>query len=127
LLVNFEEKLLPRVTKFLGSNVDFSMERIQKPRLVNLVFWKRLAIGALVVCLVTGMLWFSLWNQYVSTRPREMQRASGRIVPLSSHGIVVYLTEDERNRLRFLYYAGDVFGLSFVLIYLLKRPFRNPN
>ena len=103
------------------------MDRPQAPRLVNLVFWKRLAIGTLVVCMAMGMLWFSLWNYYVSTRPREIQRASGRIIPLSSHGMVVYLTESERNRLRFLYYAGNVFGLSFVLIHLLKRPFGNPN
>jgi len=89
-------------------------------------FWKWLTLGLFLAMISTGMSWFSLWNYYVSSRPREIQVTQGRVIPLSSHGIVVYLTMEERNRLAFLNHAGEVLAAGFLLVYFLKKPFANP-
>jgi hypothetical protein len=87
----------------------------------NPVFWKRLTLGIAVGWMAAGLVWVSLWDHYVRTRPREMQNASGRVIPLHSHGFVVYLTEDERNRLRFLNRTVEVFAVSFLLTLFVDR------
>jgi hypothetical protein len=74
--------------------------------------------------MAVGMAWFSLWDHYVSTRPREMQSASGRVIPLHSHGVVVYLTEDERKRLTFLNHTTETLAVCFLLLLLLNRSMR---
>jgi hypothetical protein len=89
-------------------------------------FWKWLTLGLFLAMMLMGMLWFSTWNYYVSSRPREIQVTQGRVIPLSSHGIVVYLTVEERNRLAFLNHAGEVLAVGFLLVYFLKKPFGNP-
>ena len=89
-------------------------------------FWRWLTLGLFLTVMSTGTLWFSLWNYYVSTRPREIQVTQGRVIPLSSHGIVVYLTLEERNRLAFLNHAGEVLAVTLLLVYFLKKPFGNP-
>ena len=83
------------------------------------VFWKRLTIGIVAAWMAVGMAWFSLWDHYVRTRPREMQIALGRVIPLHSHGVVVYLTEDERRRLSFLNHTAEALAVPFVLLLLL--------
>ena len=50
-----------------------------------------------------------------------MQIAYGRVIPLSSHGVVVYLTEDERKRLSFLNHTAEGFAVSFLFLLLLNR------
>jgi hypothetical protein len=87
------------------------------------IFWKRVAVALLVSWVTAGLLWFSLWESYIRTKPREVQRNSGRVVPLISYGVVVYLTNDERDRLTFLNYAVYVFTISFGLVQLVKKPF----
>jgi hypothetical protein len=96
-----------------------------RPGRLSLVLWKRLTIGFVIVWMAVGMMWFSLWEHYVSTRPREMQSASGRVIPLHSHGLVVYLTQDERNRLRFLNRTAEAFAVVFLLL-LLNRAMQRP-
>ena len=85
------------------------------------VFWQRLTIGIVASWMLVGMVWFSLWDHYVRTRPTEMQIASGRVIPLSSHGRCVYLTERERRRLSILYHSVEGFAASFLLLLLLNR------
>ena len=87
------------------------------------IFWKRAGIGILALWFVTGVLWFSLWNYYASTKPRELQASNGRVIPLASHGIVVYLTREEAAKLRLLNYGVYAFTFAFVVIYVSKRPF----
>ena len=89
----------------------------------NVFVWKSIAIGVLAIWIATGAMWFSLWNYYVSTSPREMQSSHGRVVPLSSHGIIVYITEKEGGRLKLLNYGTYAFAFAFVLIHLFKKPF----
>ncbi len=72
------------------------------------------------------MVWFSLWDHYVRTRPTEMQIASGRVIPLYSHGGRVYLTQGERRRLSLLYHAVEGFAASFVFLLLLNRRTSKP-
>jgi len=76
-----------------------------------------------IVGLAVSTVWFSLRWQYMETRPKAMQTASGNIFPLHGGGLVVYLTKNEKHTLETLYYVGGCFGLSLVLIHLLKRPF----
>lgn len=76
-----------------------------------------------ILGLSVSMVWFSLRWQYMETRPKAMQTASGNIFPLHGGGLVVYLTKDEKHRLEILYYVGGCFGLSIVSIHLFKRPF----
>jgi hypothetical protein len=87
------------------------------------VFWKRIGVGILAIWLLTGVLWFSLWNYYATTKPREIQAERGRLIPLSSHGIVVYLTQEEARNLKLLNYGVYVCTFAFVFFYLFKRPF----
>jgi hypothetical protein len=49
-----------------------------------------------------------------------------RVIPLSSHGIVVYLSIEERHRLAFLNHAGEVLAVGFLVVYFLKKPLGNP-
>jgi hypothetical protein len=57
--------------------------------------WKAIAVGVLVSWIFTGYVWYATWESFVSTKPRQMEIATGRTIPLSSHGIVVYLTVNE--------------------------------
>ena len=50
-----------------------------------------------------------------------MQVEAGRIIPLVSHGVVVYLTQGERQKLAVLSLVGDGMGLVFVLVSLGKQ------
>ncbi len=97
-------------------------------RLIGLspVFWKRLTIAIVVSWMSVGMVWFSLWDHYVRTRPVEMQIASGRVIPLFSHGRCVYLTEGERARLSFLYHSLEGFAAFFLFLLLLNRVTSKP-
>lgn len=72
----------------------------------------------------TGLLWYATWESFVSRKPRQMEMANGRTIPLSSHGIVVYLTESERDRLKLLSRCCYGFTVVLFLIYFFKRPFR---
>ncbi len=86
-------------------------------------FWKRLQVVLLICTMGTAVCWFSLWWHYVGTRPRTIDSTQGRVFPLSSHGIIVYLTQEEKDRLKVLYLVGSGLALSIVAVHVLKRPF----
>jgi len=86
-------------------------------------FWKRLQVALFILTMAASVMWLSLWDHYVQTRPREPQSASGRVIPLFSHGVVVYLTQEERGKLTLIYRVGCTVAVSGVLVYLFKRPF----
>jgi hypothetical protein len=86
-------------------------------------FWKRLTLGIFIVMIIDGLSWLYLWDHYVSTKPREVHADQGRTVPLSSHGIVVYVTESERSKLTLLHYTGMALAAVFLTIYFVKKPF----
>ena len=56
-----------------------------------------------------------------------MDVASGRVIALQTHGLTVYLNEEERHRLRALNYMTAIFMLSAVIVDVLKRPFTRTN
>jgi hypothetical protein len=87
------------------------------------LLWKRLAIGVFTVMIATGISWVSLWDYYVNTRPREVEAAQGRTIPLFSHGVVVYLTQTEAEKLRILNHTGYVLAGIFLFIYIIKKRF----
>src|SRR5216684_1296186 len=84
----------------------------------NRNFWTYLQVALLVCTLTIGLSWYSLWEHYAVTRSRAMQVEAGRIIPLVSHGVVVYLTQGERQKLAVLSLVGDGMGLVFVLVSL---------
>ena len=84
----------------------------------------RLQVALFILTLATGAAWYSLWEHYVQTRPRIMQSAVGRVIPLHSHGLVVYLTKDEQDWLTLIYFTGSVLALSVVVIHIFKTPFK---
>jgi hypothetical protein len=53
-----------------------------------------------------------------------MDSTEGRVIPLSSGGIVVYLTQEEKDRLKLLDIAGTGLLLSIVAVHVLKRRFK---
>jgi hypothetical protein len=87
----------------------------------NRNLWTYLQVALLVCTLTIGSSWYSLWQHYVVTRPRAREVETGRIIPLVSHGVVVYLTENERQKLPVLNYAGNGMGLMLVLISIAKQ------
>jgi hypothetical protein len=91
------------------------------------LFWKTLLVMFFILGQALAIVWFSLRWQYMETRPKTMQIASGNIFPLHGGGLVVYLTKSEKHRLEILYYGGGGLGLSIILILLFKRPFEAKN
>src|SRR5438132_2251434 len=87
--------------------------------------WTYLQVALLVCTLTIGSSWYSLWQHYVVTRPRARQVEAGRTIPLVNHGVVVYLTQNERQKLSILNYAGNGMGLMLVLVSIAK-PFLRP-
>jgi|GraSoi2013_100cm_1033763.scaffolds.fasta_scaffold206824_1 hypothetical protein len=76
-----------------------------------------------IVGLAVSTVWFSLRWQYMETRPKAVQTATGNVFPLHGGGLVVYLTKGEKHNLEILYYTGGCLGLAGFLIYFFKRPF----
>jgi hypothetical protein len=70
------------------------------------------------------VLWFSLWWAYVETRPRTMQISSGNVVPLHSHGVVVYITKRDEHTLETFLYVAFTLGIVMVVIHIIKQPFK---
>jgi len=87
----------------------------------NRNLWTYLQVGLLVCTLAIGLSEYSLWEHYVVTRPRARQVEAGRTIPLVSHGVVVYLTQNEKRRLTLLTYVGNGIGLVFVLFSIWKQ------
>ena len=78
-------------------------------------------VTLLICTLAVGSSWYSLWSSYVATLPRTRQAETGRTIPLVSHGVVVYLTEDERHKLTVLNRVGEGLALILVLFSVWKE------
>jgi len=77
--------------------------------------WKRAGIIAGLIGLA-GVVWTSsLWYEYQKTLPRRPDSLAGRVYPLNVHGIVVYQTRDERDRLREIQYSSIAIFLASAL------------
>src|SRR2546430_2567403 len=87
--------------------------------------WTYLQVALLVCTLTIGSSEYSLWEHYVVTRPRARQVEAGRTIPLVSHGVVVYLTQNEKRRLTLFTYVGNGIGLVFVLFSIWKQFLRH--
>src|SRR6266403_210351 len=85
-------------------------------------FRKRLQVVVLILTLFASSSWLSLFWQYVETRPRTIQPVSGNVIPLRSHGLVAYITKDDKQRLVIVQYLSWVFGFAFAVIYLSNHP-----
>lgn len=83
--------------------------------------WTYVQVALLICMLAVGMSWYSLWESYVATRPRVSQVEAGRTIPLRSHGVVVYLTHDESQRLKVLNSVGDVMAFIFISFSIWKQ------
>jgi hypothetical protein len=68
--------------------------------------------------------WFSgffTWLHFDASRSKIAEPESGRVIPLNTHGSVVYLTTGENYLLDGLMIAGVVFFLFTVVLHLLER------
>jgi hypothetical protein len=72
---------------------------------------------------LAGIVWTSsLWYEYQRTLPRHSELSVGRIYPLNVHGIVVYQTREERNRLAEIQYSSiAIFGASALMAVVYQR------
>jgi hypothetical protein len=75
-------------------------------------WWKRIAITLFLLALSDGIWTSHVWYQYQATLPRRPDTATGNLYPLNVHGIVVYQTRDQRDRLDRLDYSS--FGLMIL-------------
>ena len=90
-------------------------------------WWKR---GGILVGLIglAGIVWTaSLWFEYQRTLPRHPDPVLGRVYPLNVHGIVVYQTRAERNRLDEIQYSSiALFAVSALMAAIHQRKFGRP-
>jgi hypothetical protein len=64
------------------------------------MFWKRVQILLYALTLASGAISVSLWEHYSRTGSTTPQPELGRVLPLNSHGVIVYLTRVEREKLK---------------------------
>jgi hypothetical protein len=88
------------------------------------VFWKYFESITSLLAIASIIYWYSLWIHYANTRPRIAEVGSGRVITLNTHGLVVYLTAQEKLNLDVLIYLTVGFALSAVLVDVAKGPFR---
>ncbi len=91
------------------------------------VFWKFLQVLTIVLAFVAGSGTYSLWMHYAATRSKISDETTGRTIPLNTHGTIVFLTLDERQRLDTLGCAAALLLLSSALIYVFRKPFAQQN
>jgi hypothetical protein len=87
---------------------------------------KKTIVGSAAVVLIMSVFaWGILENAYVSY-PRSPDPQNGKIVPHSVKGVIVYITESERDLLSWLTWVGIGSGVIAVLVTLIKGdPFRS--
>ncbi len=64
---------------------------------------------------------FYAWTYFNAHEPHAPDNISGRVLPLSTHGSVVYLTPGEQNLLYGLIGAGAAFFLLAASFYYSQR------
>lgn len=87
---------------------------------------KIVGVSAAVVLITAVFAWGILENTYVSY-PRSPNPQDGRIVPHEVKGIIVYITESQRDLLFWLKWVGIGSGAIAALVILIHRgdPFRS--
>ncbi len=87
---------------------------------------KIIVISAAVVLIMAVFAWGILENTYVSY-PRSPDAQSGRIVPHAVKGIIVYITESQRDLLSWLTWIGIGSGAiaALVTVINLGDPFKS--
>jgi hypothetical protein len=80
-------------------------------------------IIALLYFGLAGCLWtFGMWNYQLDTLPRPPNPARGSIYPRNIHGVIVYQTLSERDRLERIQRAAiGVYGLGLLLSLLHRK------
>jgi hypothetical protein len=105
-------------------NITFNLgEERQVPGLNRQVFWKCLQVATIATAFVAGSGAYSLRMHYAGTRPNTPDMTIGRTIPLNTHGTVIFLKTDEKQRLDALGFTMGLSVLSSVLIYVFRRPF----
>jgi hypothetical protein len=84
--------------------------------------WKRVGLSIGFAGLA-GIVWTAgLWNLQLETLPRIPNQETGRIYPRNIHGIVVYQTRAENDRLESIQYISiAVFAIGFFTLFLYER------
>jgi hypothetical protein len=88
-------------------------------------FWSVVIISTWLLGVV-GLAWTAgIWYQYQLNLPRRAEPANGRSYPLNVHGIVVYQTREERDRLnRFQFSSITLCAVSVLMTVTYKLKFR---
>src|SRR5208283_3260383 len=92
------------------------------PKKKDSMIWtwlKRVGVALFLVALAEGIWTSNVWYQYQACLPRRPDHATGSIYPLNVHGIVVYQTRDQRNRLDRLDYSTFGIGVAAALMLLI--------
>ncbi len=78
--------------------------------------WRWIGIAVGLVGLA-GILWTAaIWNQYLTMLPRQPAPEMGNIYPLNIHGIIVYQTQQERDRRERIQYSSiGLFAVSALM------------
>ncbi len=79
--------------------------------------FQRILVYSALVLEVSGS---ALWMHYYDTRPKVLDASQGRIIPLNTHGIVVYLTNSEHLRLQTLMITGVACFVLAILIEIVR-------
>jgi len=91
------------------------------------MWWKRIAVALGIIALVQGIWTSSVWYQYQATLPRHAVQETGNIYPLNVHGIVVYQTREQRDRLDKLDYLwGGLVSVSCLMSFIYVKKFGVP-
>jgi hypothetical protein len=81
--------------------------------------WKIVKVAVIVVALLDFFWCWHVWNVYFDTLPRSPDRAAGRVYVDNFHGIPMYETREEHNRLRALDHSSE----ALIVIVLLGATF----
>jgi hypothetical protein len=85
--------------------------------------WRRIRKIEAVVGWTGLLVWmynWATWSSYISL-PRSPDQITGRLYPLNIHGIVVYLTHAEHDRLFIVGCVGAALGICAILLDVMDR------
>jgi len=79
-------------------------------------WWKRTGM-MLALIGFAGIFWtLAIWSSYLNSLPRTPVAATGKIFPLNIHGVVVFQTREEQQRLDLVQYSSiAIIAVSFMM------------
>ncbi len=103
-------------SRFSYSKCSLQVAKVVLMRVTHEKFWRRVAF-LLILLGLCGFLWsFQIWLQYWDKLPRAPDRASGRIYADNFHGVVVYMSSEERFRLYTTRHSAEgIAALGFLI------------